>query len=163
MAIPLPEHMTFFSIHQYFNRLHSALFLLLMAPLLAFIGLHLTEAEEGEPAHHFYALIPVALLVWLFAMAIFNKKIKSARNEQGLGAKLEKYFEITIVRYALFSCGSLLLALGLYFSRSELFTACYLGGLVLGGALWPFAAKVCRDLKLKGDEREMVYFKKDNL
>lgn len=34
-------------------------------------------------------------------------------------------------------------------------------GLLLAGLLWPTSRKVSVDLKLRGDEREMVYYKKD--
>ncbi len=85
------------------------------------------------------------------------------RNEQGLGLKLEKYFKLTIVRFSLISSGSLMMALGLYLTKSDVFTWVYMGGLVLCGILWPTAPKIVNDLRLKGDEREMVYFKKDRL
>jgi hypothetical protein len=59
------------------------------------------------------------------------------------------------------SSASLILAVGLYLSNSNVFTALYLAGLVLSGILWPTDRKVSADLRLRGDEREMVYFKKD--
>jgi hypothetical protein len=35
--------------------------------------------------------------------------------------------------------------------------------LILAGIVWPTSSKVSSDLKLRGDEREMVYYKKDVL
>jgi hypothetical protein len=155
--------MDFITITQYFNKLHSALLVLLIVPLLVFIALYFFLDElPTSPAKEYLIIIPTAVLIdWLVAMLIFNKKIKSVGNEQGLGIKLDKYFKITIVRYSLLSSGSFILALGFYLYGSDLLTALYLAGLVLAGILWPTGRKVCSDLRLKGDEREMVYFKKD--
>lgn len=155
--------MNFISISQYFNKLQSALFLLLMGPLLVFIGLHFYVSETPADVRIEY-IVPISLAVtadWLAAAIIFNKKIKSVRNEQGLGAKLDKYFGITIVRFAFLSSASLLMAVGFYLSGSDVFTGIYLLGLLLSALVWPTSPRVCRHLRLRGDEREMVYFKKD--
>lgn len=156
--------MDFITISQYFNKLQSALFVLLIVPLLVFITLYLLlNGGPVDPRKEYLIIILCAVVVdWSVAMIIFNKKIKSARNEQGLGAKLNKYFEITVVRYAFLSAAGLLMALGLYLSGSNVFAALFLVGLLLAGILWPTGRRVCHDLRLKGDEREMVYYKKDN-
>lgn len=156
--------MNFISISQYFNKLQSALFLLLLGPLFIFIILHLYVNETPlSPRIEYFIVICLAVaLGWLTAIIRFNKKIKSVRNAQGLGAKLDKYFRITIVRFAFLSLASLLTALGFYLSGSDVFTGLYLVGLILSALVWPTSAKVSRDLRLRGDEREMVYFKKDN-
>ena len=134
-------------------------------PLLVFIALysHLSRMPPDPRMEYFNILPAIVLLDWLMAMIIFNKKIKSVRNEQGLGLKLEKYFRSTIVRYSLLSSGSLVMALGLYLTKSDVFTWMYIAGLVLSGILWPTGHKISNDLGLRGDEREMVYFKKDRL
>ena len=155
--------MSFITISQYFNRLNSALFLLLILPLLVFIALYFFPAEmPPDPHGDYFVIIPSAALVdWLVATIIFNKKIKSVRNAQGLGAKLDKYFAITIVRYSILTSVGLLLALGFFLSRSDVFSALYVVSLVLSATYWPAPSRVCKDLMLKGDEREMVYYKKD--
>ena len=85
------------------------------------------------------------------------------RNAQGLGAKLDKYFEITIVRYSFLASAGLVLAAGFYLTGNDLFSAFYILNLVMCATSWPGAGKVCKELMLKGDEREMVYHKKDRL
>jgi hypothetical protein len=157
--------MTFITITQYFNKLQSALYILLIVPLLVFIALYVyMSGKPADPREAYYIIIPSAVLLdWVVATILFNKKIKSTRKAQGLGAKLDKYFRLTIVRYSFLSSGSLLLAAGLYLSGSDVFSALYLVMLVLSAVHWPSAAKVSRDLKLRGDERQMVYFKKENL
>lgn len=164
MRLPLPLlRMTFITIGQYFNKLHSGLFTLLIIPVMVFSALYFfVGGKEPDPRMEYYLIVGTAVLLdWAMAMVIFNKKIKSARNEQGLGAKLDKYFKITIVRYGILSSASLMLALGLYLTRSDFFTAMYVAGLIFSGTLWPTGRKVSEDLRLRGDERQMVYFKKD--
>ena len=155
--------MRFITISQYLNKLQILFFLLLMMPLLVFIAVYFFMPDK--PADHrmeYFIIIPSAtLLDWLLAMIMFNKKIKSARNAQGLGAKLDKYFEITTVRYCFHSCAGLILALGLYLSGSDVFTLLYMVNLMLSVVYWPTGPRVSRELMLKGDEREMVYFRKD--
>jgi hypothetical protein len=155
--------MTFITISQYFNKLHSALFLLLIVPLLVFIVLYfLLAGLTPDPRREYLIVIPsAAVLDWMVATIIFNKKIKSMRHAQGLGAKLDKYFEITLVRYWLLSAASFLLALGFYLTGSDIFTGCYLVGLTASAMVWPTGRKVSNDLRLTGDEKEMVWFRKD--
>lgn len=155
--------MNFITIGQYFNKLQSILFILLIVPLIVFSALHyFISGHQPEPRIDYYVIIGAVVFVdWVMAVVIFDKKIKSSRNEQGLGVKLDKYFRITIVRHGILSSASLLLALGLYLTRSDFFTAMYVAGLGLSGILWPTGRKVCNDLRLKGDERQMVYYKKD--
>lgn len=157
--------MNFITISQFFNKLQSALLLILIVPLLVFIALyfHVSGILPSESPKAYFIIFPALTFPdWFMAIIIFNKKIKSVRNEQGLGLKLEKYFGITVVRYTIFSSGSLILALGLYLTQHDIFTLIYIGGLILCGILWPTSRKISNDLRLKGDEREMVYFKKDS-
>jgi len=155
--------MSFISIHQYFNKLQIVFLVLLMAPLLTFIVLHvLPEQDQPYAGMVYYVIIPsVAIIDWIMAIITFNKKIKSARIAQGLGAKLDKYFHITIVRYSLLASSGLILAVGFYLTGNDTFTGIYLATLFYSAFLWPTGPRVSADLRLKGDEREMVYFKRD--
>jgi len=103
----------------------------------------------------------IVLLIWIASYIFVNKKIKSARNGQGLRAKLEKYFSLTIVRYSIFGLCSIIFCFAYYFTTDQFFSLCFMLQLLLCGLHWPRSAKVAKDLKLRGDEREMVYYKKD--
>ena len=154
--------MNFISVSQYLNKLQILFFVLLMAPLLVFITLYFFFPDNPvEPRKEYLIIIPFAAIDFILGMIIFNKKIKSVRNAQGLGAKLDKYFEITIVRYGFLASAGLLLALGFYLTKSDVFSALYALSLLLSAMYWPTAARVCHELMLKGDEREMVFYKKD--
>lgn len=154
--------MTFISIGQYFNKLQIVFVVLLIIPLLAFIALYVFADADPETSTEYYISIPgVALLVWALAVTTFDKKIKTARKAQGLGAKLDKYFFATIVRSGFLASASLVLAAGYFLTRNEAFTGLYLVSVFLSLIFWPTGPKVAGELRLKGDEREMIYFKKD--
>ena len=157
--------MNFISITQYLNKLQILFMILLIFPLFTFIALHFTIDEQTtEPRIAYFAVIPaLAVLDWIIGAVMFNKKIKSVRNQQGLGAKLEKYFGITTVRYCFVSSSSLILCVGFFLTGSDVFTALYFLILLLSTLLWPTGPRVSRDLMLRGDEREMVYFRRDKL
>lgn len=157
--------MNFISIHQYFNKLQIVFLSLMILPLLAFIAIYLlSDLHRAEAGIEYFIVIPVlALLEWVLGKTIFNKKIKSARNAQGLGAKLDKYSGITIVRYCFVSSAGLILAAGFFLTQSAVFGALYLTSLLMSVFYWPTGPRVSGELMLRGDEKEMVYFKKDTL
>ncbi len=66
----------------------------------------------------------------------FNK-IKIARNEQGLGAKLGKYYIITIVRYCFVSMTGLILATGFSLDAKRYLHPVYMAQFLATGFLRP--------------------------
>jgi hypothetical protein len=139
----------------------------MLLPLMTFIGLHLLpmkkplDVSQQPDLFILYGSIVVAL--WLIMFIFFAKKIKTVRNDQGLRLKLEKYFRLTIVRYSLIAISAFILAVGFYQTRNDLFTLIFLVHILMAAMLWPRPAKVTKDLRLRGDEREMVFFKRDVL
>ena len=150
---------------QYFNRINIALMMLLLIPILGFIAVYTLIATGGtEVAAPWLTLnytIIIVATVWLLLLLFFFKRIKSIRNDQGLGLKLQKYFRLTIVRYTLIAMLSVFLAISFYITKDDRVTGIFALNLILAAVVWPRPAKVSNDLKLRGDEREMVYFKKD--
>jgi hypothetical protein len=141
--------------------------MLLLVPVGVFIAIYLQPVDQPNVlivhAELFVIVCSAVLIIWAVVFIFFNKKIKTVRKGQGLRQKLEKYFLITIVRYSFFCFCSLGLAVVFYLTRSDVYTILFLAQIVAAGLLWPFSWKVSADLKLRGDEREMVYYKKDQL
>lgn len=136
----------------------------MLLPIMPYTAIYLLPPPADDYSAYTderFVLAGIVLLL-AFAFFFFNKKIKSVRKGQGLRAKLEKYFSITIVRFIVFEICALALCAAFYLSRNDLFTIAFVAQLVLCGLLWPTSSKVARDLKLRGDEREMVYYKKDS-
>jgi hypothetical protein len=139
----------------------------MLLPLMTFMGLYFLPMKKPVDFHQqpdlFILCGSIVLALWLIMFIFFNKKIKTVRNDQGLRRKLEKYFRLTIVRYSLIVISAFVLAAGFYQTRNDLFTLIFVSDLIAAGMLWPRPAKVTSDLRLRGDEREMVYFRKDIL
>jgi hypothetical protein len=158
--------MKFIFIGQYFYKLYSTVLCIVLLPLFTFIVAYAFSPPPIPSQHSFLLLSALAAVVisdWLTVFIFFNKKIKSIRHHQGLRLKLEKYFHLTIVRYILIGSGGMVLALGFFITGNDLFTALFVINLLLAGLIWPLPPKVSNDLALRGDEREMVYYKKDEL
>jgi hypothetical protein len=159
--------MEFTSINEYFYKFYSLLLSTMLLPILGFIGLYVRTAtilhEPNLGSDQFLITSTAIIFVWVALFFFFNKKIKSVRIAQGLRQKLEKYFSLTIVRYIVFSLCALVLLAMFYVSNNDLFTLIFIIQLVVSGIVWPTSSKASDDLKLRGDEREMVYYKKDVL
>jgi hypothetical protein len=165
--------MKFNSIREYFYKLHNVLYALVLIPLAVFVFIYL-EFQNGSIEGHFRQDKPISLFLliaiciaivsdWVVALILFSNRLKSLRTVESLGKKLELYYKLTIVRFAIVVMGLIMLAVGLYLTENQIFTALFVCGLVLVSLIWPMPAKVCNDLQLRGDERLMVRHKKEKL
>ena len=158
--------MEFITINQYFYKLYNAVLVILLLPILAFLTIYFQyftmDTLQAQSLALDARVIGAVALLWVSLLLISAKKIKTIRSVQGLRSKLEKYFYLTIVRYLLISLGSLILAYGFLITQEDKFTGIFILNFFTAILLWPRPAKVCRQLRLRGDEREMVYFKKDS-
>jgi hypothetical protein len=159
--------MQFTSIKEYFYKVYSRILFMSLLPIIGFIAVYLQSSGklhiiEVRSLPLIIAAVSV-VTIWTISLISFNKKIKSIRNAQGLREKLEKYFRITIVRYTLFAVCSFAL-LGIFFVyRNDLLALIFALQLAVCAFVWPTPSKVSDDLALRGDEREMVYYRKDVL
>jgi hypothetical protein len=159
--------MEFTSISEYFYKLYSVVLFMLLLPILGFIALYvrtftsLHDLELYSDQLMFTSMGVITL--WMLVFILFNNKLKSIQNAQGLRQKLERYFRLTIVRYTVFLVCSFALLAIFFVSGNDLFTLIFVMQLLISGMVWPTPSKVSADLKLRGDEREMVYYKKDVL
>lgn len=165
--------MKYNSLREYFYKLHSLLYALILLPLLAFIVLY-WQMEAGNLAGPFKqndALHPILLSVlgfiaasdWAVSFFLFSRRLKFLRTLNSLGSKLDGYFVLTFIRSALIVSGSLVLAGGFYLTENQVFTMLFVANFVLQLLFWPLPSRVCNDLHLKGDERTLVLYKKDQL
>jgi hypothetical protein len=159
--------MQYHSLTEYFYKCYSMTMLIVLMPIFVQIMLYLGPSTDEttiaeEPV--LFVLISIAIIACWSMLALYsNKKIKSLRNRQGLGEKLDKYFHLTIVRFLFLSIAGLIFAFGFFIAHNDVFTIGFVFNLLISAMLWPFPGTVCRQLKLKGDEREMVYHRRDVL
>jgi hypothetical protein len=159
--------MQFLTINEYFYKFYSWLLMIALLPILVFIVLYLQPSElptSIENAPNVFIITGLSVVfIWLTMLFFLNKKIKSVRNGQGLRKKLEKYFELTIVRYSVLTVTGLILAISFQLVRNDWISLLFVAQLLMTALFWPTPRKVCNDLRLRGDEFEMVYHKKDRL
>ncbi|MBX2963927.1 MAG: hypothetical protein KF687_15555 [Cyclobacteriaceae bacterium] len=163
--------MNFHSLQQYFYKLYGTLFLLILIPLAVVIISPYARSTEPMiwiaqlPDHQIvvYVVCGVVINLWVLALAIFFNRLRNLRTVISLGERLSAYANLTIVRSILFSVGLLLLALGYMLVESRWLMIIFFTSLVVPIVLWPFPSRVCSHLKLKGDERMVVYNIKDDM
>jgi hypothetical protein len=165
--------MKYNSIREYFYKMYSLLYAIILTPLLVFVVLYWLIIEE-ELRGAFYMddattqillmlLGGVVVMDWIGSLIVFNRGVSSIISVPSLGDRLDKYYRYTLVRFSIVATGTLCLAVGFYLTEDQMFTVISGGSMLLLLAFWPFPSKVCRDLKLKGDERTLVLYKKDRL
>lgn len=159
--------MSFFSIKQYFYKVTNVVLLSLIVPLALFVFIYvylvINPPFVSLPSPELLYVVLFALLFWLILILFISKKIKSVRKGQGLGIKLEQYLRLTTVRYVSQAFVSVILALIFLLSQDDGITLIYLLHLALGALTWPTSRRVANGLRLRGDEYQMVFYKKDIL
>jgi membrane-associated phospholipid phosphatase len=162
--------MKFNYVKEYFYKLSSLGYQLMMLPLILFIIYYtqslillpdLTLWSEQVSQIIFFVMSGISIII-LTAVQIFtNIKANLIARENGLGIKLEKLERILNRKMKLLSVLILAMSLMLLFTGNSYFSMAF-GVLTLWYFLqWPTPARVCRLLKLRGDEREMVITRGD--
>lgn len=161
------EFMEFISLKEYFYKLQNALYLSVLVPLGIFTLLYLTAGQRLIEHEQSLMIISFVLLLmlsdWLAGLVFFRLKLKKIIGQPSLRARLKQYYSITIVRSYINILACLMPAVGFYLTAETALVYVLGVVLLLFFIFWPRSLKVCRDLKLKGDERAMVRYKKDML
>lgn len=165
--------MKYNSLREYFYKLNNRLFALTLIPLLVFVILY-WQIQEGNLYSPFYfeetinkvlmiVLGAVIILDWMISFFYFDKRLKFIKRIQSLGVRLESYYSLTIFRFVIILSGSIASAICFSLTENQYFTIIGIANLIVLLLLWPRVSKVCSDLQLKGDERTLVFYKKDRL
>ena len=88
--------------------------------------------------------------------------MKSLSNEFGLGNKMDRYYRYAVLRILAGALASVVVAGGLFMTHSEIFSVYVLLILLWMAYHWPMPKRMCAELTLKGDEREMIIYKKES-
>lgn len=156
--------MDFITIRQYFHKVHIGVLSFVLLPLMVFIGLSLTSVRVDNDTY-IASLVPgifiAVVVVNLCAIFFFLVRLSHARKGAGLRAKLERYYRIVLVFYALMALSGLLLAAGYCLTQRNAYALTFIANLALCAMAWPYAKRTAHQLRLRGDEFEMVYYQKD--
>ncbi|MFN3839409.1 MAG: hypothetical protein ACK4RF_01765 [Cyclobacteriaceae bacterium] len=161
--------MRYQTISEYFYKFFSVLFLIVLVPLGAFVYLY-GAAQLGAVNHPLagsdtsdfvvYGLAGICALDWIAATVYFSKSLRGIRTLVSLGDRLDRYYRLTITRFAWVGGGLLGLSVGFYLVGDQLLTALFMVSILVLGFVWPFPAKISRDLGLKESERRVLYDRK---
>jgi hypothetical protein len=157
--------MKFNYVKDYFYQLRNMGYQLMMLPLILFIVFYsqsviklpsLTLLNDQLSRIVFYILSGMSA-IFLTAVQIKTKRRSNIiAKEVGLGIKLEKLEKVLRRKMKEISAVVLVMPLMLLFTSDDYFSIAF-GVLTLWYFLqWPTPGRVCRLLKLRGDEREMV-------
>lgn len=160
--------MNFLSIKEYFYKLNTIGFILLLLPLVAFIWLyyhaiHSQPLITEEPtilmilaAVGIFFLIDITVVRWLS-----KAKMKRLKSRIELAAKMDGYFWITFLKMAVYCSCSLLMAAGFFMTANSYFTGLFVIVMITLFFQWPTPNSFCRHLDLRGSERDMVINNRD--
>jgi hypothetical protein len=104
----------------------------------------------------------VALAILTSVHLVINRKMKKLSHELSLGNKMDRYFYYSIIRMGVGALMSVVMGAGLYLTGSEVFSVFFLVILLWMAYHWPIPKKLCNELILKGDEREMVLYRRES-
>lgn len=160
--------MNFFSIKEYFYKLNTISFILLLLPLVAFIFLYYraiqSETLITEESITIMILATVGILFLLdltIVYLLWKSRIRKLKIRIELAEKMEGYYWLTLIRMAVHGGISLVMAGGFFLTESSYFT--YMFGLVMIIILfqWPTPRSFGRQLDLRGSDLDMILNNRD--
>src|SRR6185436_8241317 len=155
--------MKFLSIKEFFYKLNTIGFTLLLVPILAFIFLYYMPMQSDpiitDPATVvtilgaivFFFVVDLTVVRW-----IWGARMRKLRMLLELAAKMDGYYRLVLLRKGSYCGFSLLLAIGFYLTANPGFTIMLLLIVVVSFLEWPSPTAFCRQFELDGNERDMV-------
>ncbi len=162
--------MKFISIKEYFYKMYNIGYATTLISLGVFIYFYLQSDEIDHIVKNTDDVL-MAQIIFSFVAAIFltivhwsvKGKMKILIGELSLAKKMDRYYILAMKRVGAGLLASLWMALGFFLTGSEVFSFLFMAILLWLSVQWPSPRKMCSDLSLKGDEREMILYKRDNL
>lgn len=163
--------MKYNSLREYFYKLHTTLYAIILVPLLLFVFFYLEINSERMVPVYSKEQVIYSILTYLFcflmivdgvmAYFLFRRLIQATFGIVSLGEKLDVYFKAIVIRTALLSGAGILMATGFFLTANAIFTVFFLIILSLISILWPTPNRIAKELRLKNDERTIILKKGD--
>ena len=155
--------MKFLSIKEYFYKLNTIGFILLLLPLLPFIFLHFWSLRNApmmpDPETETTLLIVAIIIFFIDLTSVhlwWKLRLKQLETLLELAKKMDGYYALTLLKMAVYCGYSLLMAAGFFITGSEWFTGLFILTSLLMIFQWPTPSAFCRYFTLRNDEREMI-------
>lgn len=111
--------------------------------------------ENGEIIS--YAFIAFAFMDASMAFMLVKWMLKSVVPLVSLGERMDRYAQVSLLRFGMLVSGALLIMVALYLSGDYRLALAYGVYLLFFLSAWPTRSRLCAELKLKENEREVVY------
>jgi hypothetical protein len=160
--------MNFFSVKEFFYKLNTLGFILLLLPVLVFLFLHINSfttlpaIDDKDQSEALLVSLTIVILIGLTIVhLLWQNRMKRLRTLNELARKMDGYFVMVLARHGCYTAALLLLATGFYLTHSIYFTGLFIVLLLALLAQWPGAARFCMQFQLKGSERDLVLHNQD--
>jgi hypothetical protein len=157
--------MKFSSIKEFFYKLQSMCYAMLLLPLGILIVLYLVPGllyssftiEDEQTVVLLLIIFPAVALLELTIVHLFlSARLDAISKLSGFGDRLDRYVPIAFIRTAAGVFLSIAMLVGLWLTGDSWFTGYAIAILAFIFLQRPTPENLCRQLKLKGNERELI-------
>ncbi|PZR38002.1 MAG: hypothetical protein DI538_10790 [Azospira oryzae] len=157
--------MKFSSIKEYFYRLQSRCYALLLLPLVLLITQYLFQRFahlnlvllDEEIVFYLKIIVPfVAVLELTSVHLVVYLKLKSIRQMKGMGDRLDRYASLATLKMSIGVSSSVIVLVGFMLTAEEWFIGFFMICLLYILLQRPTPKRLSGQLQLKGDERELI-------
>jgi len=160
--------MKFFSLKEFFYKLNTIGFILLLLPVIVFLYLNaavLKSFPVVDQTAQQYAMLGVVLMLLTLALTTVNLywriRIRKLRAQTELSKKMDGYFILVALRNGTYAMALLVLGASYYYTHLIYFFGLFMVVVLLLIAQWPGPARFCMAFHLKGPERDLVLHNED--
>lgn len=160
--------MNYSSLREFFYKLYNICLLMMFVPIGTFLVIYyllltnqISPTIQSELVERIILIaFPILAIIDLTIVhLVVRRKFLLLNREISLGVRLEKYFSVAVIRLSAIVATSLFMAAGLFLTGSEWFAIFFLVLVIWLAFQWPTPQRVSKDLKLRGDEEQMVLTK----
>ena len=163
--------MKFLSIKEFFYKLNTIGFILLLVPLLTFLFLYYTPATTPEPAiteeDGINQLTSGLITTFIIDLTIVHwvklARVKKLNKLLEISKKMDGYAGIFLFRSINYTLFSLLASLCFYLTESVNFAGIFLFIIIVTLLQWPSRSAFCRLLNVTANERTMIMTNGDTI
>ena len=95
------------------------------------------------------------------AFVLTKKSLSVFPNDDKLKDKLSVYFRISLIKYAILEGATIVSVVGYYLTLSNVYVGFYVVLLMIFSINRPTVYRISRDLKLEGEEKDIVIHKRE--
>lgn len=160
--------MNFLSVKEFFYKVNTIGFILLLLPVIVFLYIHIDALKtfpivDGAYETNLLLTLSSAMVATILTVVnlIWRARIKHMKSYAELSRKMEGYFVLFVLRNSSYAASLLLTAAGYYFTHNIFFSGVFLVVVVVLIAQWPGPARFCGAFELKGAERDLILHNQD--